>query len=119
MPVTLMSVGKDYVEGYLLKENKGGGFYIEYHDAPHFHMPLNPDSTSSHLILGKREGDEVFLSAFTIPYGSAIYPPANVIHDDGFLSGDLSVIYSITDSFSTVILKTENDDLVDVKVIAI
>lgn len=104
LPICTMNIGEKYVEDYLLKESLGHGFYLEYHDMPHFHMPLDENS-KGYLILGKKAEDNILhLSAFSIPFGKAIYTPGNIIHDDAMLIGKYQVIYSVTENFSTVIV---------------
>ena len=114
LPITVMNIGQNYAKHYLLHENKGGGSYLEYHDVPHFHMPLN-EKSCGHIILGKIINDICHLSAFKIPYGYAIYIKPNVIHCDGFLVGDYLVVYTITDKYSTVLLKNDNG-IIDVNI---
>lgn len=105
LPVTITAVGATYVEHYLMKADKGGGTYLEHHDRPHFHMPLNQDARG-HLIMGKPGGDgEYLLSAFRIPFGSAIAMAPHVLHNDAYLVGRYMVIYATTDDFSTVIVR--------------
>lgn len=126
LPVAQMSIGKHYSENYLQDKALGGGFYLEYHDRPHFHMPVDQNA-GGYLILGKilkkREGQQGFratiaLSAFKIPYGRAIYTGLNVLHDDGLLTGNYAVVYSVTENFSTVILKEQGSQrLATVRVI--
>lgn len=111
VPLTIMQIGKNYVKDYLLTES-GGGCYLEFHDVPHFHMPLN-DKSGGHLILGKIIGDDCCLSAFRIPYNYAIYTAPFTIHCDAFLVGDYMVAYTVTDNYSTVLLKN-NGAIVDV-----
>lgn len=106
LPVADMSIGKEYISNYLLREDVG--FYLEYHDQPHLHMPKNKYS-SGHLILGRYIlNDTIALSAFEIPFGYAIYTPPFIIHDDGMLVGDYYVVYSITENYSTVIVKNKD-----------
>jgi hypothetical protein len=114
MPITIVDIGKNYVEHFLLNKDKGGGCYLEYHDTPHFHMPLN-DQATGHLILGKIINNTCHLSAFKIPLGKAIYTPPNIIHCDGYLVGEYLVVYTITEKYSTVLLHSEGV-LVNVKV---
>ena len=102
LPVCYMDIGKYYIDEYIMK--KAGGVYIEYHDRLHFHMPLNKNS-QGYLILGKKKDDNILLSAFSIPYGYAIYTPGNVIHNDCFLIGKYMVIYSKTNNYSTALLQ--------------
>lgn len=101
LPITHMTIGKNYAKDFLLRKDYGGGAYLEYHNTPHFHMPLNSGSTG-YLLLGKFVNNKIRLTAFTIPYGYAIYTPPGVIHCDGFLAGDYCVVYTVTDNYSTV-----------------
>ena len=116
LPVTKMNIGDNYVKGFLLNEELGGGCYLEYHNTPHFHMPLN-EQASGHLILGKITDSGCQLSAFKIPYGCAIYTKPLTIHCDGYLTGDYLVVYTVTDSYLTMLLKNkENKAPVNVKI---
>ena len=38
-------------ESYLKLPHLGGGTYIEHHDKPHFHLPIE-SSCSGHMIIG-------------------------------------------------------------------
>ena len=114
LPITVMNIGKNYAKHYLLNKNKGGGCYLEYHNTPHFHMPLN-DKANGYIILGTNINDICHLSAFKIPHGFAIYTKPNVIHCDGFLVGDYLVVYTVTDKYSTVLLKNDTG-IVDVNI---
>lgn len=112
IPITTMDIGKTYVPEYLLK--KGGGCYLEYHDTPHFHMPLNNNS-SGYLILGKKVNDEIHLGAFNISYGYAIYTLPFVIHCDAYLVGEYLVLYTVTPNYSTALLRCKGE-IVDVTI---
>jgi hypothetical protein len=46
-----------YVETYLLHDERGGGFFIEYHDCPHFHQPLDEEA-SGWMTLAKFSEDK-------------------------------------------------------------
>lgn len=107
LPITKMNIGERYVEEYLM--GKGGGAYIEYHDTPHFHMPLN-NRSDGFLILGRFTKDKCVLSAVRIPYGYAIYTSPYTIHCDAFLTGEYIVAYTIADNYHTVLLK-DNDGI--------
>lgn len=115
LPVTIMNIGKNYVQGYLKLPNLGGGTYIEHHDKPHFHLPIEP-SSSGHMIIGDVKDELYRLSAFKIPYGFGIYTPPNLLHADAYLIGRYIVVYSVTDDYSTVLFKTKNKKLVDVNI---
>lgn len=111
LPVTITTIGEDYVNGYLMDEQRGGGSYLEYHDRPHFHMPLTCDA-GGFLIIGRTiEGIGTAVSAFQIPYKSGIYMAPWCIHSDAYLMGCYMVIYSKTDHFSTVIVRQQDNTL--------
>lgn len=112
LPVATVDVGEDYIKDYIMDEQLGGGVYLEYHNNPHFHMPLNNDSRGC-LILGKKEDDNYTLSAFQIPHGYGIYTPPWGIHNDCFLIGEYLVVYSVSEDYSTVIIKNKNQTLVE------
>lgn len=115
LPVTIVSIGSTYVDQYLKVEEKGGGPYIEYHDKPHFHMPMDM-AGGGHLILGRSKDEEYLFSAFRIPFGYAIYTSPFVLHADAFLVGRYLVVYSVTDRYSTVIFRARDRELVDVRI---
>ena len=106
MPVTIMNIGEKYISNFIMNENLGGGIYLEYHNLPHFHMPLS-NKDSGYLILGKKKNNQILLSAFKIPYNYAIYTPPNIIHCDSFLIGKYLVVYSKTNTYSTVICRNK------------
>ncbi len=107
MPVTITDIGPTYATGFLHVEGKGGGAFIEHHAPPHLHMPLDP-SAGGHMLLGRSDGDDYRLSAFPIPYGSAIYTPPNVLHADPYLIGRHLIIYAATEAYSTVVFRTRD-----------
>ena len=109
-----VTVGETYIRGFIMSRKYGGGEYLEYHDTPHFHMPLDQEAGGV-LILGKREGDDYYVTAYKIPYGYGIYTPPNVLHADAHLVGRYLVMYTYTENFSTVNLKTRTNDLVEVQ----
>jgi hypothetical protein len=113
LPVFDMSIGENYVPNYLLQEAHGGGAYLEYHDRPHFHMPLN-ENASGYLIVGKKYKGRYLLTAFDIPFGYAVYMSPWVLHSDAFLIGKYRVIYSVTKQFSTVLFKTHEGKIAKV-----
>ena len=115
LPVTLMEIGAGYVDEYLHVAEKGGGSYLEWHDRPHLHMPLDADA-GGYLILGRRDGEDYVVSAFRIPFGSAVYMPPEVLHADPYLVGNYLVIYSVTKSFSNAVLRSPDGGVVDVKI---
>ncbi len=114
LPLTITSVGETYPKDYLLDPELGGGAYLEVHDRPHFHMPMD-QSCAGYLVIGKRneEGlDEV--SAFQIPYGFGVHMAPWAIHCDAYLIGRFMVIYSATPEFSTVIVRRSCGTLAEI-----
>lgn len=117
LPLFSMEIGKDYIKEYMLKEEHANGIFIEYHNLPHLHMPIDKHA-KGYLILGKKIKNNIYhLSAFSIPYQSAIYTSPNVIHNDSFLIGKYYVIYSKTDSFSTVRLMNSKNKILKTKIV--
>ena len=116
LPLFQMTIGSDYITRYMLQQKHAGGIYIEYHDKPHFHMPLQPHA-HGHLILGKKITPHLYhLSAFAIPYTTAIYTPPGTIHNDSFLVGSYLVAYTTTPHFSTVRLLTASKHILPVSI---
>ena len=117
LPVFTMEIGKDYIEDYLMNPEAGGGAYLEVHDKPHLHMPLN-SKASGHLIIGRKihQGKRIF-SAFEIPFGYAVYMPPWTIHSDAQLTGKYMVIYSVASKFSTVTVRKHNMDTAAIRLV--
>jgi hypothetical protein len=110
-----IKIGYNYLKDYILQPGLGDGLYLETHDKPHFHQPLNQDC-SGYLVLAKIKRDELIITAFTIPYGKAVYTPSNVFHCDACLIGDYNVIYSLTDNYKTYLVHNEyNKKIVNVE----
>lgn len=123
LPVTRMEIGAGYADGYLHVASKGGGAYLEHHDRPHLHMPLDEEA-GGYLILGRRDdsGDgssdnraDYLVSGFRIPYGSAVYTPPEVLHADPYLTGNYLVVYSVTENFSNAVLRGPGGGVVTVE----
>jgi hypothetical protein len=98
MALTQMTVGKHYVEETLMKNS---GFYLESHDLPHLHIPLNSNSNGYIIFAKKMSAKKYVVNAVKIPVGCAIYTPPNVLHCDAFLIGDFKVCYGVTKNYST------------------
>lgn len=111
LPVIVTNFGPTYVADYLHCEGRGSGSFIEYHDRPHLHMPLE-DTARGYYLLGRSDGDEYLLSAFSIPYRCAIYTPPDILHADAYLVGRYLVIYAVPDNYSTVVFRTRACGLV-------
>jgi putative NADPH-quinone reductase len=117
VPCWTMTIGDRYVEDYLLDGEKGGGFYMEHHDCPHLHVPMNKDS-SGFIILGKKTMDEKYLmvSAFHIPFGKGLYMPPGTIHCDAFLTGRYMCAYTNAPNFSTAIFRSVKGEVTQMKI---
>lgn len=114
LPITVVSFGANYAQGYLSLPEHGGGYYLETHDLPHFWSHLQKEARGA-LLLGKEVRPGVYhLTAFRIPFGTGVYVPGGVIHCDGLLVGDVMPIYSVTPNFSTVHLKTPQSQVVHI-----
>lgn len=117
-PIWKMSLGKRYVEGFLMTP-QGKGFYLEYHhDRPHWHQPLTADC-GGYYILAKAAGADAcgnaqyHLTGFNIPYGKAIYTRQGAIHCDAALTGQNWLVgYTDSEDFSTALVRNENGDWV-------
>jgi len=116
LPLTEMIIGNEYVKNYIEDENLGGGQYLEYHNNPHFHLPIS-SSNSGYYILGKKEDNKIKLSAFIIPFYKAIYTPENIIHSDANLVGNWLVVYSKTNKYSSVLLRDKENKLTKIQFI--
>ena len=109
LPLTYMTIGDNYVKDYLEKKKLGGGQYLEYHDNPHYHSPLNSDN-KGFIILGKQVENKIRLSGFIIPWNSGLYTPGGIIHNDANLVGNWMVCYAKTQNYSTVLLRDKDDN---------
>lgn len=77
-----------YREEFLMKKEGGGGVFVETHNFPHIHMPLN-EKCEGYIVIGKKISEREFdFTAFKIPFGYALYTPPNTIHGDGTLVGE-------------------------------
>lgn len=101
---TIMDIGKNYVNDYILQPSYGNGIYLELHDTPHVHIPMD-HSSSGHIIIGQFIDGKMHLGAVSIPYGYGFYIPPYTIHNDCFLVGKYRVLYTVTEDYSTVLLR--------------
>jgi len=116
LPITVTTVGDSYAVDYLFNAKHGGGEYLEIHDQPHFHMPLE-EAAGGYLIIGTAcSAASRKVSAFNIPFGYGVLMAPWAIHSDAHLTGRYMVIYSITKNFSTVILKSKTGELVPITI---
>jgi hypothetical protein len=74
MPLFNMTIGFDYVKDYLLQPGLGDGFYMEKHNTPHIHIPVDT-SSRGYYILGNIINSKLYATAFQIPANCAIYTP--------------------------------------------
>jgi hypothetical protein len=105
-PLWQMDVGSDYVKDYIMTEEGGGGFYLEFHhDQPHFHQVVNG---GGYYLLAKKVADKTFrLTAFELSNGQAVYTKKGAIHCDAALTGNIICGYSASDDCETVLLRTK------------
>lgn len=110
-PIWGMNIGPTYSQDYIMTD-KGGGWYLEWHlDRPHFHMPLSEDASGVYLLAKKIEAGKYEVTAFHIPYGIGVFTRRGVIHCDAGLVGENWVVgYSTAREFSTVLLRNQQDE---------
>ncbi len=114
-PIFTMDVGVNYVPNYIVKY--GHGFYLEYHETPHYHEPIDEQAGGYYLLAKKvTEDDErgmaIFhVAGFRVPLGCAVYTEPNAIHADMTVLGKWRVGYTNAQRFSTVLLRTPLGDL--------
>jgi hypothetical protein len=113
MPFFKIKIGKNYKNGFLIQQDLGEGFYIETHDTPHIHQPINNDA-EGYLVLSNRQDNMLLLSKVRIPYGQAIYIPPNTYHNDSLLIGDYNVLYTKTNNYQTYIFTTLDNKIVNI-----
>jgi hypothetical protein len=109
MPMFDMSIGKNYVNGFINRAENG--FYIEEHNTPHFHQPKSPTS-AGHIVLAKYLAGKLYITRFVIPFGCGMYIPPYVLHSDAELVGDYFVMYTKASEYRTGILKIETANCV-------
>jgi len=114
LPLFEVSIGEEYVQEYLLQPGLGNGFYIEKHDTPHYHQPLDFNA-GGFLILGQVIKDEIILTKFKIPFGCGIYTGPNVLHSDAYLVGNYHVVYTKTPNYSTYLFVNPANSIVNVQ----
>jgi hypothetical protein len=110
MPLFNMTIGCDYVKDYLLQPGLGDGFYMEKHNTPHVHIPIDT-SSRGYYILGNIISNNVYATAFEIPSGCAIYTPPNIYHCDGALVGNWNVMYACASQYITYIIRNSDNTI--------
>jgi len=114
LPLCIVDIGNNYIKDYILHPNYGGGVYLEYHKNPHFHMPIYFESTGGIMLAKKIDQNKYHISCFKIPFGFATYIPPYVLHNDCFLTGQYRVVYSISEPFSTCLLRNKENEIINV-----
>ncbi len=113
LPLTIVDIGDNYIDGYIYPI--GNGVYCEKHNTPHYHQPLS-HNCGGYLIIGKEIENGLELTAFTIPYGYGIYTPPYTIHNDSFLKGKYLVVYAKSETYSTVLFRNENLQIIQCRI---
>lgn len=108
-----MSIGTKYVDGFLLEEGLGDGFYLETHDLPHYYFSSNENS-KGYLILGEKIDNGFALTAFEIGSNKAIYISPFVYHSDAYLVGDYNVVYGKANNYKTYLFRTCNKKILKI-----
>jgi hypothetical protein len=114
MPLFNMTIGCDYVYNYLLQPGLGDGFYMEKHNTPHIHIPVD-NSSCGHYILGNIIDENLYATAFQIPTGCAIYTPPNIYHCDAALVGNWNVMYACASQYITYIIHNNDNTIPTLK----
>jgi hypothetical protein len=99
-----------YKKDFLMQKYGGGGVFIETHEFPHIHIPLSKDC-GGYIVIGKQLSETEFnFTAFHIPFGYALYTPANTIHGDGTLIGEYGLALADSNMISadTVLIYNKN-----------
>lgn len=107
-PIWQMIIRRNYINEFLMTDD-GGGFYLEYHDQPHYHHALNGEG---YYLLAKwnDSNTKMQITGFKIPKGHAIYTRKGTIHCDAGLIGDYLVGYTTSQACSTVLLRSINPE---------
>lgn len=108
-----MSIGSEYVNGFLLEEGLGDGFYLESHDLPHYYFSSDLNS-KGYLILGENIDNGFALTAFEIGSNKPIYISPFVYHSDAYLVGEYNVIYGKTNNYKTYLFRTNDKKIIDI-----
>lgn len=106
-PIFTMEVGTNYIEGFIKKK----GIYLEYHNEPHFHQPMESSSRGHYILAREVPGEPGYfhITAFAIPFGRAVYSEPFAIHCDAHTVGKWRVGYIDAEEFSTALLYNSND----------
>lgn len=114
MPLFNMTIGSDYVSDYLLQPGLGDGFYMEKHNTPHIHIPVD-NSSCGYYILGTIIDNSLYATAFQIPVNCAIYTPSNIYHCDAALVGNWNVMYACASQYTTYIIHNNDNTIPTLK----
>ena len=114
MPLFNMTIGCDYIKDYLIQPGLGNGFYMEKHNTPHIHIPVD-NSSSGYYILGTIIDNSLYATAFQIPVNCAIYTPSNIYHCDAALIGNWNVMYACASQYITYIIHNNDNTIPTLK----
>ena len=109
---TIINYGKDFLKDYILHPDYGNGIYLEKHNTPHIYTPLTKN-TSGYIVLGVHINNNLYIGAYNIPNGKALYIPPNIIHNDCFLQGAYRVFYTVNESIEKCLIRNENNELIN------
>ena len=99
----------NYRRDFLTLEQGGGGYFVERHNFPHLHAPLQPDCDGC-MLVGQQTGlDSYEFTGFRIPYGTALYTPPDVIHGDGCIVGEHAITVASASAIADTVLFYNND----------
>lgn len=104
--VTEYTWNQNYVPDYVMREDGGGGLFVETHPFPHIFTPLEP-TCGGVLILGRpgENAGEINFAAFSIPYGYSMVVNSDVIHGDSFFTGKYAIALTETELADSVLIK--------------
>jgi hypothetical protein len=108
-----ISIGPQYVDGFLLQEELGDGFYIESHDLPHYYFSSDKNS-GGYLVLGEKIDEGFAITAFEIGPNKHIYISPYTFHSDAYLVGNYNVIYGKANNYKTYLFRKENGSIIKI-----
>lgn len=95
---------KNYRDEFLTERKGGGGYFVERHDFPHLHVPLD-DKCGGYIVIGKQMSKRRFaFTAFQIPHRHGLYSPSGTIHGDGTIVGNHAITVARTSAKADTVL---------------
>ncbi|KTD75298.1 hypothetical protein [Legionella waltersii] len=103
---------KDYLQKYALKEDLGGGWFIEHHDFPQFFKPMSTECSGA-VILGRlvsvdkdtNIGHYKFVS-IKMKYPDALAIESDVIHGNSSFEGPWAISSTTAGKASIALMRT-------------